>query len=227
MARRGRGAGIKVDVKGMNKLTDIERDLVVPLVDIAKSIRDQMRVRIRGGLDANRNNFLPLGANSTDKPGDSLWWVPPDQPQPAGWLADPKSGKWVGWKGYASYRDYIARTGDRRTFFRTGGLLEALAIKVQSVTAVRLYFQGSRAKTYQDGRTTRTNYRDIAYFNSFRESNALLAPSSGELTNSLQILEDSVAQQVLGTATELRGAQNMRKRADNLTRRVSAASRSR
>ena len=42
MARRGRGAGIKVDIKGMNKLTDIERDLVVPLVDIAKSIRDQM-----------------------------------------------------------------------------------------------------------------------------------------------------------------------------------------
>jgi hypothetical protein len=227
MARRGRGAGVRTEVKGWNKLTDIERGLVVPLVEIAKSIRDQMRVRIRGGLDADRNSFLPLGAGSADKPGSSLWWVPPDQPQPAGWLAEPQSGKWVGWKGYRSYRDYIARTGDRRTFFRTGGLLEALAIKVQSVAAVRIYFQGSRAKRYQDGRTTRTNYRDIAYFNSFKESNALLAPSKGELTTALEILEDSVARQVLGTASDLKGAQGMRKRADNLTRRVSAASRGR
>ena len=227
MARRGRGAGVKVDIKGMNKLTDIERDLVVPLVDLAKRMRDQMKVRIRGGLDASGQGFAPLGAYSEDKPGPSLWWVPPDLPQPAGWIAEPKEGKWVGWKAYRSYRDYIARTGDRRTFYRTGGLMDSLAIMVRSVNAVRLYFQGSRAKTYQDGRTARTNYRDIAYYNSFREHRALLTPSVPELTDALTLLEDSVAQQLLGTATELKSAQNMRKRADNLTRRVSAASRSR
>ena len=227
MARKGRGSGVKVDIKGMKRLTDLEKRLVAPLLDVAKSLRDAMKIRIKHGIDAKGGAFSPLGAFSEDKPGGGLWWVPPSKPQPGGWIQEGKQAKWQGWKGYASYLDYTRRVGDRRTFYKTGGLLESLAIMVRGVNQVKLYFQGSRSSVAQDGTTRRTNYRDIAWFNSFREDWALLTPSAAEAQEALQIVEDATARQILGTAAKYRQAQNSLKKAEGLQRRVSAMSRGR
>lgn len=224
---RGRKAGIFVEVKGMDKLTDLEQELVVPLLDIAKQLKADIKARVRRGVNDQGQSFSPLGSHSTPRPGDGLFWVAPNKPQPDGYIVKPSSGQWVGWAGYKTYRDYCSALGKPRTFFESGNLLESLAINVRSESAVRLYFQGSRRTYGPDGKPMSVRNRDIAWANSWQENNPLLMPSDGEMSEVAKLLEDEAARQILPVAAGMRQAKNMRKRADGLQRRVSAMSRGR
>lgn len=224
---RGRKAGVYVETKGFDKLSEIEAELVMPLVEVAKQLKSDIKARVRQGIDNDGQAFSALGAHSVDKEGKSLFWIPPGRPHPAGFIVQPSTGQFAGWAAYKSYRDYARLLGKRRTFFETGQLLESLAINVKSESEVRLYFQGSRRTINADGKATSVRNRDIAYANSFRESDPLLTPSTAELTESMRIIEDEAAQQILGVAAGLRTAKNLRKRGERLSRRVSAASRGR
>ena len=181
---------IKVDVTFNSKLSALHRHLSAPLKDLAVFLSRRMAHRIERG-QSSAGQFRPLGADSepTSRPG--LWWVPPSQPQPAGYVARPTSGPRSGWAGYESYGHYTRAMGSPpRSFKRTRQLLDSMRVRVMGPGRVKVQFAGRHAPGYDASGelTQRRNNSEIAFLASRGERDALLTPSRSELEQVRQIL---------------------------------------
>ena len=188
---------IGVKVRYLNKLTDIERRLALPLVEVAEALVPRLRARIRSGRNADGGSFRPLGADSQPTDAKGLFWVPPTAAQPAGYVIKAPTGKYAGWAGYTDYRSYVKATGAARDFYERGDLLGSMSILVRGSSRVRVYFKGSRKTTRRDGSTSSVRTRDIAWFNSRKEPVPLLTPERADIAVARDIVVDEVNRQLL------------------------------
>lgn len=175
-------SGIAANVRVNSRLSEIERRFAIPLVEIAQRLVPGMASRIQRGVSST-GTFAPLGAYSVPRPGPGLFWVPPDLPQPAGYLARPTEGKLAGWAGYKSYKAYTdALGGGPRKFTQTRQLMDSLAPRVLGPGRVKITFYGThRASKKPDGTKTQQSNTSVAYLASRNEPEPMLAPTREEL----------------------------------------------
>lgn len=183
-------------MKYNSRLSDIQRALSIPVQRIATHLMRSMIQRIKRGVGAE-GLFRPLGADSTARPGDGLFWVSPSRPQPPGYVAKPTSGPRVGWAGYESYLAYTQALGSpARTFEESGALLESLAVRVMGPGRVKVTFYGTHRAPLPFGPTDRPQRQSntaVAFLGSRNERTPMLMPSRSELAEVTKIMRDEMA----------------------------------
>gem|GEM_PF-6538207 len=215
---------IRATVKVNSQLSDIERRFAIPLVEIAQQLVPGMVGRIAQGVSST-GTFAPLGAYSIERPGNGLFWVPPGNPQPAGYVVQPKAGAYGGWAGYRSYKEYTsALGGGPRTFTLTGMLLRSLAIRVLGPGRVKVAFYGGHKPSRQPtGKTERKSNANVAFLASRQEPAAMLTPTRREVEQVARQLQSEVAAQVVGQASDAQSIRQLGQRATRLAKRLPAS----
>lgn len=219
---------IRAEVRYNSKLTEIERRFAIPLLEIAQALVPGMLARIRQGR-ASQGMFAPIGAYSTPRPGNGLFWVPPGKPQPAGYVVKPTAGKYAGWAGYKSYRHLAECLGNPpRDFEETRALLNSLRIRVNGPGRVKVAFYGSHAPDEKpNGKGPRQSNASVAYLASRREPVPMLTPSREEIAAVARHFQSAVGAQVIGEAADAQQIRGFRQKADGLQKRLSASARGR
>ena len=219
---------IRAEVKFNSKLSEIERRFAIPLVEIAQQLVPGMLDRIRRG-QASTGQFAALGAYSVPTPGGGLFWVPPKSAQPAGFVAQPKSGKYAGWAGYVSYRAYTEALGSpARRFTATGALLSSLKIRVNGPGRVKVAFYGAHAAADKPGgKGPRTPNTAVAYAASMREPVPMLTPSRDELVAIARQFQSEVGAQMISESADAQDIRKLGQRVTALQKRMPAQARGR
>jgi hypothetical protein len=181
---------LKVEVKFNTKLTEIERGLAIPLVDIATALLDSMEERIDRG-EAAVGRFRPLGADSKPTGRGGLFWVSPGKPHPTGYVVKPSQGKLAGWAGYRNYKAYAEALGNPpRDFNITGQLRSSRRVKIMGPGRVSIKHYGAHSPSATpDGKTTRSSNSNVAWLASRLERDPMLMPTAKEF--------DEIRQQTL------------------------------
>lgn len=210
---------MKIEVKWNSRLSEIERKLAIPLIEMAQQLTESLYHRIQRGI-ASDGMFSPMGARSKPTPSRGLFWVSPDREQPPGYVIKVTTGSYLaGWAGYDSYLDYCKALGQPpRDFFDTGELMRSLKARVMGPGRVKVTFYGThkirkQPKAAKAGDAKRVN-REIAWLASKDEREPMLMPTRGEMDELQKLLVehfDTIAQ---GAA-----AQGLRKRKPATPRR--------
>lgn len=216
---------IRADVRVNSKLSQIERGFAFPLVEIAQQIVPGMVARIQRG-QSSTGTFAPLAAYSVERPGTGLFWVPPELPQPDGFVVKLPSGDLAGWAGYKSYKAYAqALGGGPRTFTQTRQLLNALAPRVNGPGRVKITFYGAhRSARKPDGTVARMSNTSVAYAASRNEPAPMLTPTRDELVAISRQFQDEVNAQLIGLAADAQSVRQLGQRATRLQKRMAASS---
>lgn len=199
---------IAANVKINSKLSEIERAFSIPLVDIAQRLLPSMLARFEAGQGA-AGPFRALGADSTPRPGNGLFWVAPGAPQPSGYVVKVESGDRAGWAGYKSYKDYCSLRGSPPRKMRASGqALSSVAIRVNGPGRVKIAPYGAHAPAQKiDGKGARSSNTSVLYAASKDEPKPLFAPTREELQQILVDFQNGVAGQIenAADAQEVRG----------------------
>ena len=143
--------GYEITHKGFDKLDELSKKLILPLKDAATRLAERIRVRAMRGLDAKGQPFSQMGTYSTtgrSRDEAERWWIPPTQPQPAGYLFISSQGVFKGWACYENYDRYLDLQpgARRRDWKRTGSLWKSLGVRAMAVNKVKVSFYGTRKK---------------------------------------------------------------------------------
>lgn len=174
---------MKVEVKYNSRLSELERNLSLPVQEVAIDLAARMVQRIQLG-QAAQGHFTALGAQSQERPGSGLFWVSPDRPQPPGYVTKPTTGPMAGWAGYRSYRGYTEAMGSPpRRFKITRQMLDSLKVRVMGPGRVKVAFYGAhkRAKQPPGVTASSTTNSGVAWLTSRNERDPMLMPSRVEL----------------------------------------------
>jgi len=182
---------LKFEIKFNSKLSEIEKGLAIPLVDIAAALLDSMEDRIDRGKAAV-GSFRPIGADSKPTGRGALFWVRPDQPQPTGYIVKPSQGQLAGWAGYRSYKAYAEALGSpARDFNLTGQLRASRKIRVMGPGRVSIKHYGAHTPSKTpDGKATRSSNSNVAWLASRLERDPMLMPTAKEFE---QIRQQTIA----------------------------------
>ena len=215
---------IAANVRVNSKLTEIERGFAIPLVEVAQQLVPGMIGRITRGVSST-GTFAPLGAYSVARPGKGLFWVPPDLPQPAGFVVRPTSGELDGWAGYRTYKAYAdALGGGPRKFTQTRQLMQSLAPRVLGPGRVKITFYGAhRASRKPDGTQVRQSNTSVAYLASRNEPAPMLAPTRDELVAIARSSQNEVAAGVLQNAADAQSVRQLGQRYQRVQKRMAAS----
>lgn len=175
------GVGFNITIKKSRLLTDPQRALALPMVEVTRYLASLIIARIRRGQG-------PVGPWNTYAADErSSWreyfWVAPGRPQPGeegrydgdGLLFRVKKGPWAGWAAYASAKAYYRERGmlgRPHDFEESGELLKRLSIRIVTPRHIRLAFYGGHGKMLA---------KQIAWFASRSERYPLLMPSADEV----------------------------------------------
>ena len=174
---------MKVEIKANNALSEIHRNLSIPVMEIGLRLAEMMRNRIQLG-EAAVGAFRPLGAGSKESAGNGLFWVSPDRPHPAGYVVKAKTGPLTGWAGYVSYKAYTEALGSPpRTFKLTRQMLDSMRVRAMGPGKVKIAFYGPHKKPKSppgiDGGGGANS--SVAFLASREERDPMLMPSLSEI----------------------------------------------
>lgn len=202
---------MKIEVKANNALSDIERALSIPVMEIAQRLAVSIRARIELG-EAARGHFRPLGADSRERSGHGLFWVSPDRPQPAGYLSKPSTGQLAGWAGYRSYKAYTEALGSPpRKFKITRQLLDSMKIRPMGPGRVKIAFYGTHKRAKQPPKIIGTGGSNsaVAFLASRDERDPMLMFTFRELADVARFVREHVNE--LAEAASAQGAKSRRR----------------
>ena len=214
---------IKATVRYNSKLSDPERALALPLLGIAQTLIMQMSERIRRGVSST-GTFAPLAAYSSATAARGLFWVPPGQSQPAGWISKTDDG----WAGYLDYPTYAGlRGGGPRTFHETDALFSTIGARVNGPGRVKITFRGTHprpssghqwhhptAKAVKAGGGRALPNTTVAFLASRREPAPMLTPTPAEIEGVVETLRG----EIVARLSEAGEAQRARSRRDGRSR---------
>lgn len=131
---------LDVQVKHHSAMSEFQRRMGAPLVEIASIVLQRVHARSVAGQGPS-GPLTPLGASS--RANGVRFWAHPNGPQPAGYLYRVETGKWAGYAVYADYRTFATLHHKSRTLRETGDGWNAAAVKLQSPTRATAAFYGS------------------------------------------------------------------------------------
>lgn len=133
--------GLDIKVKHHSALSEFQKHVGAPLVEIASIVLERVHARTLAGMGPQAP-LSPLGSHS--RSNGVPFWVGPDKPQPPGFMYRVKGdGEF---KGYAVYRDYASYTSlhkRSRNLTETGEAWSKAAVRLQSPTRATASFYGS------------------------------------------------------------------------------------
>jgi len=191
----GQDFGLQTKVKVHSEIRKGGVELMIPLLKMADALAVQLKHRVgTEGKDHKGRTYRYARQRTLRWIEDALKnvlrgegrvgiWVPPNLPQPGGFIAEIKTGKHPsmprGTKGYASREEYVQQlTGNRRKRFRvSGGMWDGLTLSGMSFTRVKLSFTG---------KSTSSNGKPIlnakkAQFATRTEKASILTPNRAEM----------------------------------------------
>lgn len=140
-------ATIKTEIRYSQSrlLTEMAKSINIPLRRIMDVTAHSVVARVRRGQGPT-GPWRRYGVTApSQRRGKWLYWVPPEWPQPDGWLAKPSKGEMAGWAAYETYRDYLEKGGKLykpHDFDRSGEQWTKLAIRMIDARRMRLAFYG-------------------------------------------------------------------------------------
>lgn len=187
---------LRFEVKFNKRLNQIQRDLALPILEVAQMLAHDLYYRVQRGVSA-AGTFSALGARSSPTPGRGLFWVPPSRPQPAGYVTKATTGELAGWAGYRTYRAYTEALGSPpRRFKRTGQLMDSMKVRVMGPGRVKIAFYGGGSKAPKapgvkgGGATSNSG---IAWFASRHEAAPMLMPNAAEFARVRKYVREHLA----------------------------------
>jgi hypothetical protein len=194
---------LDINYKGFNKLSELEKRLILPLQTAAANLAARIRDRVLRGVGPSGQNWKRLGTYTTtgrSQDPDNKWWVGPGLPQPAGYVDKIEGGKWQGWAIYENYERYLELmpNGHRRDWNKSGRLWQSLGIRAMAVNKVKVSFYGSRQKGVAQAQ--------VAYLAGRKEDASVLMYSAEEGQAFVDEIKASMDQEFarrLGQAVEL------------------------
>lgn len=214
------GIGFKVSIKKSKILTQGQRDLAMPLVEVTQFLAGLMVERIQRGQG-------PRGPWSTYASGgeardESYFWVAPGRPQPgdpgskSGLVFRIETGEWKGWAAYESVGAYYrlrGLAGQPHDFEETGKLLrDNLGVRIMTPRHIRLAFYGQHG---------RLSAKAVAWLASRGESEPLLMPSESEVGQVQRVLAETINEAIIEGAKLGEVAQRLTSRSRSTNRRAS------
>lgn len=207
-----------VQVAGVNRLDALSQRLIVPLIDAAVALADQIRTRVKNGVSPTGGMWTPLGEYTTtgrSKNDNNRWWVAPNQPQPAGYERKVQQGQFQGWAVYENYGRYLQLlpNGKRRDWDKTGQLWRTLGVRAMAANSVKISFYGSRGRGNPQA--------SIAYLAGRNETFSVLQYNEPERAAFVQAIKASIDEEFarrIGQAVEIG---RLTQRANRAQRRTS------
>jgi len=203
-------------VKGQWSVLD--KELVMPLVQIGRWWATQVRNRISSTGQGARGAFSPYASS-----GDARHWVRPGLPQPRSSQYKILEGPFIGWSVYPSYDEYLrllGRRGRPKTFRQSGRRWARLRVTAVSPAHVQIRFMGS-----VDGMRVERLMRQLLG----PERQGLLTPTSEEWAHMQRMLRESIRAQIFEAAEVAADAFSVRRsaalaqgRAAKVVRRMTA-----
>jgi hypothetical protein len=134
--------GLDIQVKHHSALSELQKRIGAPLVEIASIVLQRVHARTLGGMGPV-GKLAPLGAYS--KSNGVPFWVGPDKPQPAGemYKVKPDAKRFAGFAVYRDYATYAALHGTSRDLTETGEAWSKAAVRLQSPTRATAAFYGT------------------------------------------------------------------------------------
>lgn len=134
--------GLDIQVKHHSALSEFQRRIGAPLVEIATIVLRRVHARTLAGMGPF-GRLAPLGAYS--KSNGVPFWVGPDKPQPAGemYKVDAGAKRFAGFAVYRDYATYAALHGGSRDLSETGEAWSKAAVRLQSPTRATAAFYGT------------------------------------------------------------------------------------
>ena len=214
----------EIQVKNLNKLDALSQKMVMPLVEIAKRTATLIQERVMSGLDPEERLWSPLkgvsGIAGSAKAGSGLWWVGPDDPQPAGWYFEiPMSAKAKqGFKVYRSYSEYLELSPrkQRRDWHKSGTFWASMGVRARDARRVTISSYGSRVL---QGKRVRN--RDIGWYVGKNEKFGVFSYSDRERAIAVATVKDSIDEQMAARAGELAQIGSLAGRTSRASRRTS------
>jgi hypothetical protein len=200
---------IEVRTQIAGRLTELERELTVPVRAIGEWLAQAIATRMQKGIG-------PFGPTKPYAGTDGRVWVPPRGLQPDGDKYRVTEGPWRGWAIYPDWDTYRGLTGrgKHREYKATGHLWErALTVYQMSPRHVRIHFTGKHPSGKKPA--------DIARLASRDEPGGLLTPSQSELATVQQMAEGALSEQLLGAIGSAEASFQARKTLSGLQRTVS------
>lgn len=213
------GIGIKLEVKKSKILTDGQKRLALPMVEVTRMLGEIVLSRIQSGRGP-QGPWKTYGAGGEAR-DEQYFWVAPGREQPGdpaagnGLKFRVKSGPWAGWAAYESVRAYYrlrGLAGRPHTFNDSGKLLQQAAIRIMTPRHIRLAFYGNHGKQ---------SAKNVAWLASRNESDPLLMPSQSEVAEIQQFIVDNVNEQIIEGARLGEQAQRLGQKSASVGRRVS------
>ena len=212
----------EIKVKNLNKLDALSQRLVMPLVEIGKTQAALLRARVLSGMDPTGKEWTRLAKRrgTAHSDGRGLWWVSPEEQQPAGWYFEiPMDAKKMpGFKVYRSYEDYVRLSpdSDRRDWHKTGTFWASVGVRARDARRVTISAYGSRKA---NGRRIRN--RDIGYYAGKREKFGVFTYSDAERARAVATVKTSIDEQMAARAGEVSQIASIATRTSRASRRTS------
>ncbi len=131
-----------VKVKHHGALSELQKRIGAPLVEIASIVLARVHARTLGGMGPFAR-LAPLGARS--RSNGIPFWVGPDKPQPAGekYKVKDTAKRFAGFAVYRDYATYAALHGQSRDLSETGEAWSKAAVRLQTPSRATAAFYGS------------------------------------------------------------------------------------
>lgn len=213
------GISIKLEVKKSKILTDRQKALALPMVEVTRMLGEIVLSRIQSGRGPE-GPWKTYGSGAEPR-DEQFFWVAPGRDQPGDAAAGNglkfrlKTGKWAGWAAYESVRAYYrlrGLLGRPHDFSESGRLIRQAAIRIMTPRHIRLAFYGSHGKT---------SAKNVAWLASRKEDAPLLMPSKPEVAEIQHFIAENVNAQILEGARLGEAAQRLQSKSASLNRRAS------
>lgn len=213
------GVGFRVEVKKSRILTDGQRRLAIPMVELTQLLASRILDRIRRGQGPRGPwSVYASGGEARD---ESYFWVAPGRPQPGdpeakdGLVFRVESGEWKGWAAYQSVAAYYrlrGLTGQPHDFDESGRLLQSAAVRIVTARQTRLAFYGGHGKL---------SAKQVAWFSSRNEADPLLMPSASEVQEAQAFIAERINADIIEGARLGEVAQRLTSSSRSVNRRAS------
>lgn len=208
-----------VQVKSFDRLTEAQQALGIPLMRIGEMLLTRIRDRVGGGK-APVGMWRPLGSDAEERGADAKarWWVPPESPQPGGFMQRITSGEFAGWAVYANYRQYLDLLPDGRTrkWTKSGAFWRATGVRYINAKRVKVSAYGTHRS-----RSGTVAYAQIGYLAGRNERYGVFEPSSAERELARDMAAELLTQSLRKAIGQVAQAQDIERRARGLERRSS------
>lgn len=208
-----------VRVKSFDRLTEAQQALGIPLMRIGEMLLTRIRDRVGDGK-APVGMWRALGEDAKERGADAKarWWVPPEAPQPGGYMMRVDSGEFAGWAVYPNYRQYLDLLPDGRTrkWTKSGAFWRATGVRYINAKRVKVSAYGTKRS-----RSGTAAYAQIGYLAGRNERFGVFEPSPAERELATEMASELLTQSLRKAIGQLSQAQDIGKRARGLERRSS------